>query len=160
MRSPTQRSLNHLRKRGYACQVVERWVFPPGAEHGRRFDCWGCDLLGVHTEGTKPIILVQTTSSSNHAARVTKMIERPELCYWIESGARVECHSWGTRKKDGREYWVGRVERGTLDALGQLIFMRLPDVWSSHPRTDRKAKVKERAGYMTAMYGGDDGSMA
>jgi len=84
-------------------KVIEKYLKLPGAEWGQRFDVWACDILGVHAQSEQPPVLVQTTSSSNHSSRVNKMLEVAELRMWTASGCIVECHSWGTRKKDGKE---------------------------------------------------------
>ena len=66
MSSPTQRTLNHLRRRGYLAAVVERFN-PHVGEHGIRQDLFGfLDLLAIRAD--KPGVLgIQATSASNAA---------------------------------------------------------------------------------------------
>lgn len=75
----------------------------------------------------------------------------------VEAGGILEAHGWTTRKRDGREYWVGRIELAHLDALGEITFIRQEDVWSTHPRRQKTFKPGEshtKGTYLGAMYGG------
>lgn len=46
---PTPRSLEHLRKNGWTCHIVEKWIPPRGEmPYGRRIDCFGFgDILAM-----------------------------------------------------------------------------------------------------------------
>lgn len=103
MPSPTQRSLDLMRKRGFTVQVVEKWI--PQAR--RRVDLFGFgDVIAMHPEsGT---VLVQTTSASNMAARVKKISAEPRHRTWLLAGRgwhRIEVHGW---RKDKTGKWVCR----------------------------------------------------
>ena len=107
--SPTQRSLEYLRADGYIAQVVERYC-----PHSRkRIDLFGViDIVAVR-EGT--ILGVQTTSTSNLSARVTKSLEEPRLQVWLSSGARFILHGWSKKGKRGRKKtWQVVVKEITL----------------------------------------------
>lgn len=91
-KSPTQRSLEHMRKLGYLCDIVERRI---------PFQFVTKDLFGfidVLCVKGEDIVGVQATSGSNLAARVTKIIEHdnwPIVCRAI----RVTVHGWRLNAK-------------------------------------------------------------
>jgi hypothetical protein len=82
--SPTQRSLDLLRKEGWLCQVVERWN-----PHSRtRKDLFGfIDILAVRGKET---LAVQATSRSNISARVSKIANHENI-------AAIRAVSWGVQ---------------------------------------------------------------
>ena len=88
MASPTQRTIDLLRLRGYPLvQVVEHWN--PFARV--RQDLFGVlDVLAVGQD----IIGVQTTSGSNTAARVRKLEQSEALPVLKAAGVRVVVHGW------------------------------------------------------------------
>jgi hypothetical protein len=87
--SPTQRSLAEMRKRGYLCDVVERWI----ARARVRKDLYGiADLLCVKE---KDIVAVQTTSRSNMSARVKKITYHENVGAVRQAGIRILVHGWG-----------------------------------------------------------------
>lgn len=102
--SPTQRSLRLLRERGYLVAVVERW----NQYAMIRQDLWGFgDLLAVKDN---EVLIVQTTSGANVAARLDKIATNDAAQMW-RSGAnrRVVVHGW--RKVGGvgkRKLWECR----------------------------------------------------
>lgn len=117
MSSPTQRSLQRLRKAGWLVAIVEHW----NAFTKRRNDLFGFgDLLAVRKD---TVILVQTTSDANVAHRVAKIREIPAARYWLESPTRrIVVHGWG--KKGGRgevKRWECREVELTSDALGPIV---------------------------------------
>ena len=79
MRSPTERTLRHLRRSGYVCQVTEVWIehrwAPPGANGkrpGNRRDLFGfVDVLAV---GHGQTLAVQCTSVSNMSGHYRKLL--------------------------------------------------------------------------------------
>ena len=87
--SPTQRSLKLLRDRGYFVAIVEKWN--PHAMI--RQDLFGfADLLAVKND---EILLVQTTSGDNVAARVDKIRSNHLAAMWLSSPNRkVTVHGW------------------------------------------------------------------
>lgn len=67
--TPTARSLERLRKMGWPAEVVEHRLSIPGMRHVTR-DLFGFgDILAI---GSGFNLLIQTTTGSNLAARVTK----------------------------------------------------------------------------------------
>lgn len=86
--SPTERSLAHLRGRGYLVAVVEKWN-----PHARiRQDLYGVlDLLAV-----KPgeILGVQTTTLNNLSLRIQKFSDSDTVPKLREAGMRLEVHGW------------------------------------------------------------------
>lgn len=96
MSSPTQRTLKHLRDRGYRAEVVERWN-----PHARiRQDLFTIiDVLAV-TEAE--VVAVQTTSASNMRARINKISESDILPILLRLDWRVIVHGW---KKNAKNRW-------------------------------------------------------
>lgn len=97
-KSPTQRTLEHMRGLGYLCQVVERY----NAFARVRVDLYGfIDVLCVRGED---IVGVQSTSGANVASRVTKITEHPN---WplVCKAIRVIVHGW---RKNAAGRWVLR----------------------------------------------------
>ena len=97
--SPTQRSLKLMRERGFHAEVVERWI--PGANIRRDLFGFG-DVLCLGDEGE--LVLVQSTSDSNVAARVKKIADSPLVGRVRKAGIRIVVQGW--RKVKGR--WVER----------------------------------------------------
>jgi hypothetical protein len=115
-----------LRVEGYVVANVEHWN--PFAR--RRQDLWGfIDTLAFNdTE----LLAIQSTSASNHAARMLKVIEGMRRMPALGNLMRIEVWSWGervARNKDGRKAkrkrWTLRRERiggqRGLDPLPQAI---------------------------------------
>lgn len=91
-RSPSALSLDYLNKAGWTCWVVEKRLPIPG-KHVTQ-DCFNfADILAYHVNGA--IALVQTTSSSNHAARRAKILSNPYFAGWKKAYGTVFLHSWG-----------------------------------------------------------------
>ena len=109
--SPTQRTLAYYRKKGFPVDVTERWI--PRANI--RKDLFGIiDLIILDIQAPR-IIGVQTTSGSNHAARIKKALDSDILRAWLICGGRFFVVSWRklvARKKDGSKAklprWAGR----------------------------------------------------
>lgn len=98
MSSPTQRTLDRLRKDGWLAEVTEKWI--PGARI--RKDLWGfVDVVGVREGET---IGIQATSYTNVSARVKKIEESETIAIVRSAGWRLVV--WGWHKKDGR--WTFR----------------------------------------------------
>lgn len=111
--SPTSRTLQELKRLGFAAQVVERW----NAFAKKRIDLFGIiDVVAI-----KPgvgIIGIQATSGTNHAARRTKSLAEPRLRLWLESGGRFEVWSWAKQGARGaRKLWELRREEITVAML-------------------------------------------
>ncbi len=118
-KSPTQRTLDELRKRGWTAQVVERpW---------NKFSKVTLDLFGVidlvaiaHDEQWVPrtaILGIQATTGAHHADRRTKILAEPRAKEWVDAGGRLELWTWSQRvaykangSKAARPAWTLRVE--------------------------------------------------
>jgi hypothetical protein len=99
-KSPTARSLDELRERGFMPWVVEYW----NSFSRKRVDLFGVwDIVAV---GNGEILFVQTTSGSNVSARVKKIAENPTTPLLREAGVRLEVHGW---RKSSRNRWVQRI---------------------------------------------------
>lgn len=94
MSSPTQRSLEVMRERGYTVAGTEQWN-----PHARvRQDLYGfIDVLCLK-EGE--IVGVQATSDSNLASRITKISEHEHVGAVRRAGIRILAHGW--KKVRGR----------------------------------------------------------
>lgn len=117
-KSPTARTLEECRKRGWVAQVVERTI-------GRTFikqDLFGCiDIVALTKPddgllGVRGTVGIQATSGSNHAARRDKILAEPRMLSWLEAGNRLELWTWAKRGKTKR--WTLRVESFRVSDFG------------------------------------------
>jgi hypothetical protein len=109
MSSPTQRSLDYLRKRGLIAAVVERfnhYAGPPDAKCqvcgknkiGVRQDLFGIfDIIAVDPQ-KRLTIAVQTTSGSNLSARRRKLLDSGEAMVCMAAGWKILLHAWAKHK--------------------------------------------------------------
>jgi hypothetical protein len=99
-RSPTQRSLEHLRELGYHCEIVEKW----NSFTKQRKDLWGwCDILAIREN---EVLAVQVTASAV-ADRIKKIQESTTVALVRKAGIRIEVHGW---RKNSKGRYVIRVE--------------------------------------------------
>ena len=106
MASPTQRTLERLRKEGYTCQVVER--FNPFSK--TRLDLFGCiDIVAV-VDGKTGVLGIQATSRGNVNARIAKSLAEPKLLTWLQAKNEFEVWGWGKLKAG----WTLNVVQFTL----------------------------------------------
>jgi hypothetical protein len=99
-KSPTQRSLEHLRELGYHCEVVEKWN--PWSRV--RQDLWGwCDILAIRRD---EVLAVQVTSTGV-AERIKKIEDSPTVAFVRSADIRIEVHGW---RKNSKGRYVLRVE--------------------------------------------------
>lgn len=91
--TPTSRSLELLRRRGYTVAKVEHW----NNFARRRQDLFGwADILAIRAD--RPGVLgVQTTSADNMAARLRKIASEPSARVWLLAGNRIVVHGWAKR---------------------------------------------------------------
>lgn len=104
--TPTQRSLKMLRDDGYFVAVVEKWN-----PHVRiRQDLFGfADLIAFKDND---VLLVQTTSGSNVAARISKINENPIALLWKTENRKIVVHGWRkTGERGKRKTWQARIEQ-------------------------------------------------
>ena len=100
-KSPTARSLEHIRKLGWPLvQVVERWNM-----HAKvRIDLFGIiDIVAIDAEGET--YGIQATSGDNVASRVTKIAESDALPICLKAGWRIVVHGW---RKNAAGRWILR----------------------------------------------------
>jgi len=113
VRSPTQMTLNELRKRGHPVDVVEHWMQFPGMKQGRRKDLFNfIDIIYLDLE-TREIVGVQTTSGSHRTDRLDKIIMSKHARHWMLCNGAIEIWSWRKirkKKKDGKLSKVSRYE--------------------------------------------------
>lgn len=97
MTSPTQRSLAILKKNGYTAAIVEHWN--PFARI--RQDLFGfIDIVAIK-DGEPGVLGIQTTSQTNSAKRLQKIMTCPAAKVWLQSGNRIEIHGWAKMGKRG-----------------------------------------------------------
>ena len=125
--SPSSRSLSFLRHEGFLVDVVERWIIGANV----RKDLFGFgDLLACHLQD-RTITIVQATSASNVAARLTKAKKLASLLIWLRSGGRFEVHGWS---KDHSGKWIVRRVSVTGDEL------KTTELTPARRRKSRKAE--------------------
>lgn len=121
--SPTKRSMDYARKRGWVPGVVERWI----PQVRRRSDLFGgIDL--VLLDDQPGLLGVQATSGSNVAARVTKLSGLDDMHTWLERGLRLEV--WGWRKAGPRgkaKRWAVRRVRASLTDEGAIWWQEVSE---------------------------------
>jgi hypothetical protein len=93
-KSPTQRTLREMERRGYECFIVEHW----NNWARRRVDLFG--FIDILCLGDNEVIGVQTTSGSNLSARVKKIAEHKNVAAVRKAGIGILVHAW-SRKSDG-----------------------------------------------------------
>lgn len=111
--TPTARTLQWLKKRGYIACVVEKWI----PQTRQRKDAFGFgDILAFRpwlpSRCSDPIVvLIQCTSASNMASRLDKIRSLPIASDWINDTRRaVWLIGWGKRGERGkRKTWQARV---------------------------------------------------
>jgi hypothetical protein len=102
---PTARTLAWLRKDGWTCGVVEKWI----AQTKQRKDLFGgIDIIAIKKD--HPVLGVQATTTTNQSTRVKKMLEIPELKLWCEAGNLLWVVGWSQKGKAGkRKLWTASV---------------------------------------------------
>lgn len=94
--SPTSRSLENIRERGYQTWIVEYW----NSFSRKRVDLFGIfDILAV---GNGETLAVQTTSRSNMSSRIKKIAASDYIAGCREAGWRIEVHGWAKNAKSNR----------------------------------------------------------
>ena len=117
MTSPTQRSLAHLKAKGYTAAVTEHWN--PFA-HIRQ-DLFGfIDIVAVKMRG-KGVLAVQTTSADNISKRIAKSMVIPALTVWLSSGNTYIVQGWSLKGKKGERKMWQVTERKIILNKGELV---------------------------------------
>ncbi len=99
--SPTQLTLAEMRKRGFVCQVVEKF----NSFTKRYNDLFG--FIDVLCLGENEIIGVQCTSDSNLSTRVAKITDHENVGAVRKAGIRILAHGW---RKKGRRWSLREVD--------------------------------------------------
>jgi hypothetical protein len=92
-KSPSARSMDYLRKRGFVVCRVEQRLWIPGAKFPRTRDAFGFGDLLVAKPGWG-VALVQVTSTANLSAREVKAKDISALYTWLHSGGRFLLQGW------------------------------------------------------------------
>jgi len=121
--SPTQRTLKHLRKLGWCCQVVEKWI-PRVNVRKDLFDA--IDIVAIK-RGVWGVLGVQATTRTNLSHRLAKAAASPALELWL--WCRNHFQVWGWSQVNG----IWRPKIVTLRA-GQMR-----PVVNHNPRRRRRA---------------------
>jgi hypothetical protein len=117
--TPTARTLEQLRRERYAADVCERFI-PRVNQRADLFRLF--DVLAVRAD-LPGVLGVQTTSGTNHASRVRKLLGNATLRTWLAAGNRAEVWSW---RKDHRGRWACRRAAIRPDDLGGVAVEELP----------------------------------
>lgn len=113
--SNVKESLALLKKRGYACAIVEKWN--PHAKI--RQDLFGgIDVLAIRFGETMG---VQCSRNDDLAAHRTKLLAEKRMRTWVEAGNRLVLHGWAMKGARGkRKLWEVREQElrvGDFDVL-------------------------------------------
>jgi len=144
-----QRTMECFRERGYIVGSVERRKrFPARGKQRCKLcgavpmvdishDLWNVfDLIACRPNLDRAaIVLVQSTSSSNHATRRTKILTSAEAKFWIMSGGFICLQSW--KKVSNR--WQSQDEWLTLNQFPRS----LPETVEEFYEAQRKAKLPD-----------------
>ncbi len=122
--SATARSMQWLRQQGWVCDKTEQTVrWPnhavPGTFKTIKRDLFGlCDILCVKRG---EILFVQTTTVSNQADRVNKLLALANTFSILEAGGKIHVHGWGKKGPRGKaKFWRLTVTEITLGESGSL----------------------------------------
>jgi len=103
-KSPTARSLEHLRKLGYIADVTERWI----PKINVRKDLFGfIDILAINDTEVLAVQATGEQNSGNVSTRVLKIAEHenyPKVCKHM----RIVVHGW--RKNAAGKWTLREVE--------------------------------------------------
>ena len=111
--SPTQRTLDLLRKEGYMAEVVEKRI--PHTFRAR--DLFNCIDIVAIKDGC-PVLGIQATSRANQSARYKKSVAIPELVTWLSVGCVFEVWGWAKGGPAGkRKLWSVVRTQITLDDI-------------------------------------------
>ena len=117
--SPTQRTLNGIRRRGYVAGVVERWLRFAG-EFGKRQDLFGIiDVIAINENETLGI-----QSCGNSFAKHFKelvVVKNQQTYDWLLCPSRrLEIWAWRKvvkKRGSGVKIWQPKIQEITLEDL-------------------------------------------
>ena len=134
--SPTQRSLDRLRKEGvYMVNVVEKWnrfggpIGKNGERVGNRVDLFGfIDVLAI-VPGQVGTLGIQACAASSLSTRISKVIDDPVLLqranWYVAAGNRLLFWGWKQNKKTKRwelkerDFADELTDRKNVEPIGQ-----------------------------------------
>lgn len=112
---PMQWSLALLRRNGWSCAIVEKWLPPRGnMKFGIRIDAYGFgDILACRPPGfvnfrfekrvvPARIAMVQTTSQVHMSDHRAKILAEPRAWVWARSGGLIMLWGWKKRPVGGK----------------------------------------------------------
>ena len=107
-----QRSVLMLRRQGFDTADVERRI-PRSFVTVDLFNF--ADLVAIRAD-VPGVLAIQSTSTSNQAARVKKIIAEPRALTWLRAGNRIEVHGWLKSKRTRRwECTVTEIKASDFD---------------------------------------------
>lgn len=99
--TPTQRTMDELRKRGYMVGRVEQWI--PAARGGFRKDLFGIiDMLAINENITLGV-QVCGTAWSEHVRKITTDGEQAARAWLASQDRHLELWGWRPLKRNGRK---------------------------------------------------------
>jgi hypothetical protein len=115
MISPTARTLQLLRRRGYLADVVEGWV--PGTVILR--DLFGCiDVAAVHLH-ERGVLGVQATTRGHLSARLRKAVGLPARRTWLARGQAAVGRSRARPRRPGSRGSGRRLDGAEAETTGE-----------------------------------------
>jgi len=111
-KSPTIRTLEHIRGQGWEANVVERWIKnPKHPAGGFRKDFLNCiDIIAIRKN---EIMGIQSCGQS-FAEHDRKILAEPLALKWIEAGGQLVLIGWRKilKKKGGKlKIWSPRIKK-------------------------------------------------
>lgn len=124
-KTPTQRTLAELRKRGYVCDIVERWlggVRRGDGGFGIRKDLFGVmDIIALDKMNLL-ILGVQSTGQDFAGHRRKLFTEKARVIdLWLQCGGVFELWGWRKVKRGNRQIWEPRIERISREEIALFI---------------------------------------
>ena len=117
MSSPTSRTLDMLRKQGWLCASVEKFLPARGTmKFPRRIDVYGFgDLLACRERQygamTAETALVQCCTTGDMANRKAKILAEPRAGVWMRCGNLIMLVGWAKRGPRGKvKRWTPKIE--------------------------------------------------
>jgi len=123
--SPTMRTLEFLRARGYMTGIVERYISAPHLPGGgKRIDLFGTtDIIAIKRNQLWAIQSCGLAFSDHHQKLYVE--KNLEVCAWLDAGGRFALIGWRKllAKRGGkRKIWVPRIRLYELDEKGGLTW--------------------------------------
>ncbi len=116
--TPTKRTRNRLEAEGWKVERADRWI--PHSRPPITIDLYGVgDLIAIKSCWT---MLVQATTGSHGANRVTKAKAEPRMHDWLSTGLRrVQVWAWRELKTGGWQPKITEIELKHLDPKQETV---------------------------------------